>query len=78
MHPLVRDAYKKLLFAGRDYPGGLAVVRERAKAAFMANAHLTDELEIKKAVKGARYMARELYTVAAVKKYRALKKSYYD
>ncbi len=33
----VRALYKQLLFVGRDYPGGLDVVRRRAKEEFMQN-----------------------------------------
>ena len=31
MHPLVRDLYKRIILCGRDYPGGLEVVRRKAK-----------------------------------------------
>jgi hypothetical protein len=76
MHPLVRDLYKRFLVAGKDYPGGLEVVRRKAKEAFFQNRHLTSELEIKRAVKGGRYMVRELNGVTQLKKYRAMKDRY--
>ena len=76
MHPLVRDLYKRFLVAGKDYPGGLEVVRRKAKLAFFQNSHLTDEVEIKKAVKGGRYMVRELYGITQLKKYRSMKERY--
>ena len=76
MNPLVRDLYKRFLVAGRDYPGGLEVVRRKAKAAFFENAHLTDDIEVKKAIKGGRYMVRELYGVSQLKKYRSMKERY--
>jgi Complex 1 protein (LYR family) len=73
---LVRDLYKRLLFAGRDYPEGLAVVRKKAKEAFFKNKDLTDEVSIKKAVAQGRYWVRELRAIAKLHKYRALKKRY--
>lgn len=33
MHPLVRDLYKRVLLVGRDYPLGLAYVKDKWKAA---------------------------------------------
>ena len=76
MNPVVRDLYKRFIWAGRVYPGGLEVVRRRAKEAFFRNAHLKDEVEIKKAVAVGRYMVKELIAVAQLKKYRAIKKNY--
>mmetsp|Transcript_5511 Transcript_5511/g.16427 ORF Transcript_5511/g.16427 Transcript_5511/m.16427 type:complete len:82 (-) Transcript_5511:238-483(-) len=77
MHPLVRDLYKRFLVVGRDYPGGMEIVRAKAKAAFREKGHLTDEVEIKRAVARGRYMVRELQGVVALKKYRSMKKRYY-
>lgn len=48
MHPLVRDLYKRVLVVGKEYPGGMEVVRRKAKQYFRENAHLTTEEEIKK------------------------------
>ena len=76
MNPVVRDLYKRFIWAGRVYPGGLEVVRRRSKEAFFRNAHLKDEVEIKKAVAVGRYMVKELIAVAQLKKYRAIKKNY--
>lgn len=77
MHPLVRDAYKRLLWAGRDYPrGGLAAVRERAKAGFRERAGLTDTTALMHAVHAARWWEKELAGVAALAKYRAMRQRY--
>jgi hypothetical protein len=78
MHPLVRDLYKRFLLVGRDYPGGLDLVRRKAKEGLRTNAHLTDEVEIKRAVARGRWMVRELQGVIKLKKYREMKKRYYD
>ena len=50
MHPLVRDLYKRVVIVGVDYPLGLDYVRGKFKKGIFANAHLTDEVEIKRAV----------------------------
>lgn len=80
MHPLVRDAYKRLLWVGRDYPKGLAYVRERAKAGFRKNAALEDaagkNAELLKAVNAARWWAEELEGVVQLRKYRAMRQRY--
>ncbi|CAM9183813.1 unnamed protein product [Ectocarpus fasciculatus] len=78
MNPLVRDLYKRFLIAGRYYPGGIEVVRRRAKQAFVSNAHLTDEIDIRRAVRIGRYMVREITAISQLKKYRSLKRSYYS
>ena len=77
MNPLVRDLYKRVLTVGMDYPGGLEVVRRKAKEHFRENSHLTDEIEIKKAVnRGRWYVRNELAGVIQLKKYRAMKARY--
>ena len=76
MHPLVRDLYKRLIFAGRDYPQGVEFVRAEAKKAFRKNANLTEEIDILKAVNRGRYMVREIIAVIQFKKYRAMKNRY--
>ncbi len=76
MHPLVRDAYKRLLHAGRVYPAGLDAVRARAKAEFRANAAVTDEIQLRRLVNRARWWSRELQAVDALRKYRAMRSRY--
>jgi hypothetical protein len=43
-------SYKRLIIAGSNYPLGIAYVREKVRTSFMANKHLTDETDIKRAV----------------------------
>lgn len=78
MHPLVRDCYKRLIFAGREYPGGLDAVRERIRDGFRKNAEATSERELKRAVAYGRFMAKEMHAVHAIKKYRVMKERYYN
>lgn len=76
MHPLVRDLYKRFLVVGRDYPGGMAIVRAKAKEAFFKQRHLDTELEIKRAIARGRWMVRELQGVVQLKKYREMRSRY--
>ncbi|KAK3328032.1 LYR family protein [Cercophora scortea] len=56
-----------LLNLGRDYPQGFDWFRPRLHKAFMANAHLQDEEQIKKGIERAEYY---------LKRYRTLRKRY--
>lgn len=76
MLPIVRDLYKRVLTVGREYPKGLAWVREKAKAKFFENRHLTDEGAIKKAVHEGRWYVKEMVATIQFKKYRAMKNRY--
>lgn len=76
MHKLVRDLYKRLLWVGRDYPAGLAAVRERAKREFRLHAGLKEEREILEAVHRGRWWVREIEGVIKLRKYRAMARSY--
>ena len=76
MHPLVRNLYKRIITVGRDYPPGLDYVRTRAKAKFLANADVTDELALKKAINYGRYMVKEMAGITQLKKYRSMRERY--
>lgn len=76
MNPFVRDLYKRILYAGREYPAGLSKVRSKAKEAFYNNKDLKDDIDIKKAVSYGRYMVREMNAISKLAKYRALRKRY--
>jgi Complex 1 protein (LYR family). len=51
-------AVLELLFLGRDYPQGYDWFRQRLHRAFMANAHLTDEEEIKRGIARAEFVKK--------------------
>ncbi|KAM9771699.1 LYR motif-containing protein 5A [Syngnathus typhle] len=70
--------YKNLLYLGRDYPEGSAFFRQRLKSAFMKNKDVTDPEHIKKLVGRGEYVIKELEALYFLKKYRAMKKRYYD
>jgi hypothetical protein len=76
MHPLVRDLYRRVLHVGKDYPGGLAYVRQRAKGDFARNAGLTEERDILAAVHRGRWWVNEMVGVVQLRKYRAMAQRY--
>ena len=86
MHPLVRDLYKRVLHVGRDYPTGLAHVKQVWKTALRnpdnCPSCVTDptssacEEEILRAVYKGRFMVKEMVGVIQIKKYRAMKARY--
>lgn len=78
MHPLVRDLYRRFLHVGKDYPKGLSFVRDKARAAFLANKDLADEEQLMRAIYKGRWWVNELIGVVKLKKYRAMKQRYND
>ena len=76
MHKLVRNLYKRLMLAGRDYPAGLAKVREKTKKEFRKNSNLVCEDDIIKAIYVGRWWEKEIYAINSLKKYREMKKRY--
>lgn len=78
IHPSVRDLYKRIIHVGKDYPKGLAWVRETAKKWIAQNKALPlDSIDFKRAVANGRHQVREMEAVVKLKKYRSLKKNYY-
>lgn len=63
---------------GRDYPQGSAYFRERLKAAFIKNKDVSDPEKIRKLVAKGDFVIKELEAMHFLRKYRAMKKSYYD
>ena len=78
MHPMVRDLYKRIIHVGREYPMGLPWVKEKAKAWFLQNKQVKEDLELKRCIALGRYQVREMKAVIMLKKYRHLKKAYGD
>merc|ERR1712063_23717 len=72
----VKTLYKQILMVGRDYPGGLNEVREKAKKQFFANKDLTDAAEIEKAYGRGEYVLSEMIALIQFHKYRAVNKRY--
>ncbi|KAJ8261987.1 hypothetical protein GJAV_G00160800 [Gymnothorax javanicus] len=70
--------YKNLLFLGREYPKGAKYFRDRLKTAFMKNRDETDPEKIKQMIARGEFVIKELEALYYLRKYRALKKRYYE
>ncbi|XP_076861037.1 LYR motif-containing protein 5A [Brachyhypopomus gauderio] len=70
--------YKNLLYLGREYPKGAVYFRERLKTAFMKNKDVSDPEKIRKLVDRGDFVIKELEAMYFLRKYRAMKKRYYD
>ncbi|XP_005109047.1 electron transfer flavoprotein regulatory factor 1 [Aplysia californica] len=74
----VKLLYKTLLHLGKEYPRGADYFRTRLHAAFMRNKDVTEEAEVKALVAKGEYVVKELEALYMLRKYRTLKKRYYD
>ncbi|KAI1110945.1 complex 1 protein [Nemania sp. NC0429] len=66
--------YKELLYLGKDYPLGFSYFRPRLHRAFMANAQMRSEDDIKRGIERADFVRKG--TVYYLKRYRTLRKRY--
>lgn len=78
MHPLVRDLFKRIIYVGREYPLGLDYVKRVARQKIEPKRNLTSESDIKRAVHEGRWWVREMVGAIQLRKYRVMKKRYYD
>ena len=69
---------KKLLYYANDYPLGHVYFTNRLRKAFHGNAHVNDHQQIERLVERGHFVAKEIEALYTLKKYRSLKKSYYD
>lgn len=72
----VINIYKELLNVGRQYPLGYEYFRDRLHKAFLSQAHLKDEEQIKKGIGRAEFVKKEVETLYYLKRYRTLKQRY--
>lgn len=68
----------QLLYLGREYPKGADYFKDRLRAAFAKNKSVQNPEEIKKLIARGEYVTRELEALYSLRKYRALKKRYYE
>lgn len=68
----------QLLNLGKEYPKGYTYFRDRCKTAFMKNKDKTDEEEIKMLIARGKFVEKELEALYMLRKYRTLKKRYYE
>eukprot|EP00211_Chloroparvula_japonica_P010910 CAMPEP_0119124662 /NCGR_PEP_ID=MMETSP1310-20130426/4223_1 /TAXON_ID=464262 /ORGANISM="Genus nov. species nov., Strain RCC2339" /LENGTH=98 /DNA_ID=CAMNT_0007114651 /DNA_START=108 /DNA_END=401 /DNA_ORIENTATION=- len=74
----LRELYRGLMWAGREYPGGHDLVRRKAKEMIFANKDVTNPRELKRLLAKGRWYLREVEAITGLAKYRHLKKAYYD
>jgi len=66
----------QILWTGKDYPGGLDVVRTKAKQQFFENRFVEDPTKLQAAFAKGEYILKELEALNKFHKYRTLKKRY--
>ncbi|XP_060530554.1 electron transfer flavoprotein regulatory factor 1 [Cylas formicarius] len=74
----VISLYKTLLYLGREYPSGYDFFRKRLHNAFLKNKDVKDPDKIEKMIAHGQYIVRELEALYKLKKYRTLKRRYYN
>ncbi|XP_066504903.1 LYR motif-containing protein 5B [Hoplias malabaricus] len=70
--------YKTLLFLGQEYPKGADYFRDRLRAAFTKNRDVKEPVEIRRLLDRGEYVVKELEALYYLRKYRAMKKHYYE
>ena len=63
---------------GRDYPKEPEVFRARCHNAFIKNKDVTDPNAIEELIGRGQYIVKEIEALYMLKKYRTLKRRYYD
>lgn len=68
----------QLLHLGRDYPKGYEYFRTNLKKVFLKNKNESDPEKIEKMIARGNFVVKELEALYMLRKYRTLKKRYYD
>lgn len=68
----------QLLYLRQEYPKGADYFRGRLRAAFAKNKAVRDPEKVKELITRGEYVARELEALYYLRKYRAMKKRYYE
>lgn len=68
----------QLLYFGKEYLKGYIYFRDRCKIVFMKNKDKIDEEEIKMFIVRGKFVEKELEVLYMFRKYRILKKRYYE
>ena len=66
------------MYYGRDYPSGYDYFKNRLRKAFDKNRAVQDPKEIEILLSRGEFVIKEIDALYKLKKYRHLKKSYYD
>ncbi|KAI6646147.1 LYR motif-containing protein 5 [Oopsacas minuta] len=75
---VVLQLYRELLFMGREYPMGFLFFRERLRKVFQKNKTVEDYEQISNLIKRGNFVIKELEAMYKLRKYRTLKKNYYE
>ncbi len=67
-----------MLYMGRGWPEGYDVFRDKAKKAFIKNRDEEDPVKISVLLCRGRFVLREIEALYKLKKYRTMKKRYYN
>lgn len=70
--------YKELIYMGKDYPAGYDFFIKKLRKAFRSKSTLTAQKDIQKGIDLGEFVKKELVALYSLKKYRFLKKNYYD
>lgn len=68
--------HAELLEMGKHYPLGFDYFRPRLHKAFMSQAHLKDDEQIRQGIQRAEYVKKEIEALYYLKKYRQMKQRY--
>lgn len=63
---------------GKDWPQGFDMFRKRLHKVFMKNSAETDPNKIEVMIKHGQFVVKEIEALYKLKKYRAMKRRYYD
>ncbi|CAG9578715.1 unnamed protein product [Danaus chrysippus] len=74
----VLNLYKTLLYLGRDWPQGSDLFRKRLHKVFVRNSEESDPVKIESMIKHGQFVVKEIEALYKLKKYRAMKRRYYD
>ncbi|XP_059046256.1 electron transfer flavoprotein regulatory factor 1 [Achroia grisella] len=74
----VLNLYKTLLYMGRDWPQGYDFFRKRLHKVFTKNSGETNPEKIRIMIKHGEFVAKEIEVLYMLKKYRTMKRRYYD
>lgn len=66
------------MFYGKDYPLGFDYFKTRLRKAFRKNIAIQDPIEIQKLIDRGEFVIKEIDALYKLRKYRHLKKSYYE
>nr|CAI5868698.1 unnamed protein product [Callosobruchus analis] len=74
----VKSLYKTLLHYGKDWPNGYDFFRTRLHDVFLKNKGEKDPQKIQRMIEHGEFVVKEIETLYMLKKYRTLKRRYYD